>query len=887
MPYIQAADVDELNVTALSPNLVATAPDASSPWSVSVPSGAVAECGELLRTEWSVCGRIMGSGLSMVYLDLPDPVSMSLSTTATRLSPPDDDATSSGIGVQSAATLQVIVAFDDGAQRDMTLDSRVSYVAIEGGCTEVLSTSGARRLSVLTGAACSSVTISASVFGFVQNVTLPLVRLHSLVVDFSGYPNVSPNANIAITQLGLVECMSSTYHHATARARAYLSDAPTSAYTVTSYTTFSSSDEGIIKVEGTRMKASAAGSADITAVYGSSPSSASATLEVVSNVTTPVSTIGLSSSLDSSETLRLEMGSSQSATVSLVMSNGVTISNVASADWLSLSDLIGFSSDLPAAASIGASTGVVTQHDNWYDDVSFTATLACDSVRTGVLKVLPNLHPAQADLDLGQETGAQFQQSGTTLAVPVRVRAPSGHRLINFQVSASFDTALLTSSTDGGASGVAAYVEGSWSGVESTLNDPPSWFQVTASDTQSTLSGVVDLGTVTLNVVGSGVTLISGYITELITLDGGDVQTRTQGVAAVAGTGYAFLTSRRRLSAGSRLRGVLSSPSEQLEQLATYRQLQRAQARRRTQSCDACTAGIYGDVSGDCSFSSADVLEIQQLASQVQSYKDGQLATDPLAGLACDWLRAQANPSLDVTGGGNEANVDLVDAQFLQLAVAKKYRFLDDVTVACAGSDLRVRARVLKGETTVSSAGTASSVDVLVELVSTDFASGTIVVSLGSRNTDRGLSASNAVLANAVDVGDGYFETRLRPSAGWSVSGSVGVSILVESKDSSGNKEVPRRYKAFHGASIEPYASQGISFAPLLTHAGGCQQSPPPPFPPPSPPPPSPPLPSSPPPPPSPSPSPPSPSSPSASSSLSRSAASIFLRVSLRRSYQS
>ena len=39
----------------------------------------------------------------------------------------------------------------------------------------------------------------------------------------------------------------------------------------------------------------------------------------------------------------------------------------------------------------------------------------------------------QADVDFGQETGFMFQQSGSLLPVPVRIRAPNGQRLINFQ----------------------------------------------------------------------------------------------------------------------------------------------------------------------------------------------------------------------------------------------------------------------------------------------------------------------------------------------------------------------------------------------------------------------------------------------------------------------
>ena len=75
------------------------------------------------------------------------------------------------------------------------------------------------------------------------------------------------------------------------------------------------------------------------------------------------------------------------------------------------------------------------------------------------------------------------------------------------------------------------------------------------------------------------------------------------------------------------------------------------------------------------------MLESQRLAKQVQAFTNGEIASNPLDALQCEWLRLQANPTLDEVFGSPK--VDAADAQFLKLAVARKYRFLDNVSVSC------------------------------------------------------------------------------------------------------------------------------------------------------------------------------------------------------------
>ena len=85
---------------------------------------------------------------------------------------------------------------------------------------------------------------------------------------------------------------------------------------------------------------------------------------------------------------------------------------------------------------------------------------------------------------------------------------------------------------------------------------------------------------------------------------------------------------------------------------------------------------------------------------------------------------SQANPSLDRTDDGESAVINLIDAQYLLYAVAKKYRFLSNATLVQqpsedgASDDIVVRVRVMRPETTGMMVATLVDVDVLMELSS-------------------------------------------------------------------------------------------------------------------------------------------------------------------------
>ena len=64
--------------------------------------------------------------------------------------------------------------------------------------------------------------------------------------------------------------------------------------------------------------------------------------------------------------------------------------------------------------------------------VDVTVSAVCSGLSDD-LDVAANLEPALGDVDLGSSSGLQFQPSGSTLTVPVRVNM-AGSTLLAFQV---------------------------------------------------------------------------------------------------------------------------------------------------------------------------------------------------------------------------------------------------------------------------------------------------------------------------------------------------------------------------------------------------------------------------------------------------------------------
>lgn len=847
-----------LNVTALTGGLIATAPSGTSSsdlfWKLSVARGAVEQCGELATAEWSMCGVSMAKASIPVYLQIPQAVGLVLTTTASRLTFPGDDAVSPPISLSTEAVLRGEVEFADGSTQDVSADPRMTFTVTPGVCAEILPTDdGFFKVSIRASASCTAtrLTVTATVdLGSVLSTSLELglSRLDRIQLDFTGYPNVAANANVTLKELGRIAC-TTHFHHATARVHAFLDDE--SSFTITSSVSLTSSNDNVIRIEGSRLRALSVGSATITARFGSF-SSAFAELPVLDAVVAPLASIGLSVPLAAQETLSLAESDHVPSVPALVYTNGLTFVNAHDLDWVEVAELLSFSSSEPSVVAVSA-TGNLTLLANGAARVVISAQSVCiDEVAASYapdrVSMWANLLPEPGGVDLGNLLGPQFVSYLGMLPVAVRIHVPLGERLVNFQVVVGpFDTTIISSR--GGF-----YLDaGGFSGVEDTLNDPQSEFQLAASDAASTASGLVEIGTVMLAINGSGTAFISGEVVELITITSAGEQRSYGGVDIAAGAG--FVTVPVSVDAGRRLLAREALPHTPSRPRPSRRRLQ-------TGSCnDPCTeAGggmILGDISGDCKFTSADVLRLQTLVSERSAFMQGLSPLDPLMSL-CPWQQQQANPSRDTVGGGGnvlslgaEPKVDLQDAQHLLFAVARKYRFLYDVSPSCVEAEgpfdggFSLVVRVRSGERDTSPDATPFQTDVRMELQflleSSNPAEGElsfeVAFDAGSNGAPGGLPLSDGgtIVADAEYIGSGLYQVVVRPiNAGGGGRVTMRAAVLVETKDSSGAKEVPRRYKAFHGASIAPYSTSGLTFSPITNVT--CSVAPQPPAPPPSPP---------------------------------------------------
>ena len=138
-----------------------------------------------------------------------------------------------------------------------------------------------------------------------------------------------------------------------------------------------------------------------------------------------------------------------------------------------------------------------------------------------------------------------------------------------------------------------------------------------ASNPSSTQQSIVTIGTVSLGVVTSGVTLIEGLIQSLLvrTTDYSAVHQEVQGVPFVAGRGYASVT---RASLWRRARTLASATFKASPEAATVGHLERERtmhvSQRQLQDvCDPCKSRVWGDFNGDCQFLTSDVDYLAQV----------------------------------------------------------------------------------------------------------------------------------------------------------------------------------------------------------------------------------------------------------------------------------
>jgi hypothetical protein len=409
--------------------------------------------------------------------------------------------------------------------------------------------------------------------------------------------------------------------------------------------------------------------------------------------------------------------------------------------------------------------------------------------------VYVNFEANVGDVDIGSTSGFQFSAFdevviGSTVEVPVIFNAGS-QPLAGFQIQIFFDSSIIDAvSVENGAD---------WSAsVTSTLNSPSTMVQILSSAPESTITGnEIEIVVITFEVVGIGLTSLTGIILESLTSDGVHIGDDYRYI--VAGEGIISVQGRRRLGNKQREK-ILSAPYTAHSQ-NLFRQ------RRLSNGCtssDDATC-LRGDANGDCAFSLSDLdFLIRYMTGAILDFEDDDYQLDMM--------------DVDIDG-----DIDGVDITFMTYALAKKYLFLKDLpAVSIAGCSVSISMSFCTD--TSELVLDSSSTLIMIEVGSVDSANVTVTsVQTGTFES----STSNGFLYIAagpdeVSSADGTtFDISLE-MGGNGESYDLGFVILAETLTDTGIGDDARKFP-WRGSSYGYYGKSGFSFTPIISVEYGCE----------------------------------------------------------------
>ena len=290
-------------------------------WEVYVPRGALYHIGEIIYTEWRVCGLATGTFMAWAAIELPKPIGITVTPAAARLTTPDDGASLSPISVPVTSLIQTKINFEDGSSNDYSDDDRVNHTLIETSCAFLEGIKLFMRNTTECQQGYSSITLKTTFYAgrmgkdshligdgsgqsqylddsyFYSTVVIPVAYLQVLEFEFVADPvddvDVIGPTNIVVDTISPIECTNPIqYHKAVARARAYLSDNLNVWYAISAEAEFVSQDSSILTIDALKKtRAISVGSVDIMVYFGGA--SKRTTLTVTDQLETFVSQINV------------------------------------------------------------------------------------------------------------------------------------------------------------------------------------------------------------------------------------------------------------------------------------------------------------------------------------------------------------------------------------------------------------------------------------------------------------------------------------------------------------------------------------------------------------------------------------------------------------------
>jgi len=650
----------------------------------SVSNGA----GFLVQSTWSVphCTAVpIATGFGFVSVSIPQPTSVIVTTTASRITFASDSAVYAG--VPSYATLNVKLQYGQ-VLRDYTNDSRTIYDLSQSKGLLTLSTQldGSRRI-VANGTTPGTgvVTVRFTHVNSTQSLTITVLSAVQAVLLANPYPTYTGSNGVNVTSLHPL----TNQFIQTARLRLYVVLSDSEWIDVTTSTRSSYLMTSGKAALSNRIVSFAPG---LTSGNGVFSAQFGTILSNQLTITINSSYVNISSFFGTSFPSTLGGIAKQGSaymTMSGLFSDGTQYPNLFVSGVPAVPGLVVFSGSDPAVFTVSSTTGQATIQNNSYVYETITAT-ATNGVSASA-SFACNLDPAVGDVDLGNTAGLPLSPAsvGSIVSVPVRVNIGSLSSLGSIDLNLYYDASKLTV--------VSAVAGADWpAGAQflSTLNSPPGQVSFGGALPGSGIQGLVTIAVVSFTVLpaaaGKAVG-ISGVITTMANPSG----------QLLASSGAVFV-------AGNVVLPVLSSRREVLQKhdmdvvAAPISFIESGRERRGVCSSPPCSDAScvtltgksreMGDADGNCVF---DIRDVQFTQSYIVAAATG-FAT--AAGMAIQSKLLSGGVQIAQMDVDHNSVVDGRDSVYLAKVNFRQLRFMTSVAVqntSASGSSCTLTISVL------------------------------------------------------------------------------------------------------------------------------------------------------------------------------------------------
>ena len=620
----------------------------------------------ILQADWSLAasacypnGFSLGLGYEMTNVSLSRPISVEVTGIRPQISFPGDKSTIAGIPTSSP--IVVTLLFENGYRVDMSSDPRTVYDLSQSDGFFTVQRDENNRPVIKANTKGSVVGRKELVVRFthfaISNVsTINIVRYLSLALHAKPYPPYAGSP--FINKLSRIADTGS-YEMASLSLSMVMSDQ--SKYDVTSHplTSFSSRSPDVLAVgqsAANRVTVQPnvtfpSGKTSVWVILDGLFSGVGSTDLGVFVYSSAVNVANISEQALSPQNSRTLSGVENSLVaqvqLSLTFDNGRRVEQFYERSSALFPGLITLTSENSQVFTVDSSTGRITLRRNYHQTLSLTATAAVSMV-TSVITVSCNLQPGVGDVDLGEEIGLPLppRPVGSSFQIKVRLNAGGGQGVKTMDLTLSYDQGKLAATS--------VTTRSVWSSCVVNLNSPGNIFL--DCNSESSLTGVLEVADITFNATSPGVAAILGsVITDLgrFSLVAGDVDQE-----------IVDSSKRKRRSLGDNdRRDVVEAHSRRVRRSLFC----------ASPPCQCIDPLPPGDVNKDCLFDLSDVLFVLRYYSFSSfnfSSAAGSLFVQSLA----------PNQSRDLDTDHNTV-VNPADAFYLVRALLDLVRFVSVVSV--------------------------------------------------------------------------------------------------------------------------------------------------------------------------------------------------------------